>query len=287
MTPVEIERLFRDEAGRVLATLIRLVGDFDLAEDALQDAFAVALERWSAFDVPSNPRAWLVNVGRNKAIDRIRRERALAARAGAIAHGTERAAGAPEIEEEPFTDDLLRLVADHQEQLAPELRAAWLGAGQHVLHRDVRGDERVLAVVETAARNNAVGDVHLAQRDRVAAGRLDHGRRVDRDPRHRRARQPVDLDRARGVVDAADDARHLVEGAGIGRRGRCCARLRRRYRGRLRRRIGRRRRRDGGGGWRTLRTAAAAPGGDGERHGSEEREGAHGAKVPDRRVRSE
>ena len=56
-----------------MATLIRLVGDFDLAEDVLQDAFAVALERWMEGEVPSNPRAWLVNVGRNKAIDRIRR----------------------------------------------------------------------------------------------------------------------------------------------------------------------------------------------------------------------
>src|ERR1700691_5637239 len=73
MTPIEIEKTFRDEAGRVLATLIRLVGDFDLAEDALQDAFAAALERWPATEPPSNPRAWLVNVGRNKAIDRIRR----------------------------------------------------------------------------------------------------------------------------------------------------------------------------------------------------------------------
>ena len=73
MTPIEIEKVFRDEAGRALATLIRLVGDFDLAEDALQDAFATALERWPAADPPSNPRAWLVNVGRNKAIDRVRR----------------------------------------------------------------------------------------------------------------------------------------------------------------------------------------------------------------------
>ena len=79
MTPVEIEKIFRDEAGRALATLIRLVGDFDLAEDALQDAFAVALERWSAAGLPSNPRAWLVNVGRNKAIDRVRRNVAFAA----------------------------------------------------------------------------------------------------------------------------------------------------------------------------------------------------------------
>jgi RNA polymerase sigma-70 factor (ECF subfamily) len=74
MTPTDIETIFRNEAGRALATLIRLVGDFDLAEDALQDAFAAALERWPAADPPCNPRAWLVNVGRNKAIDRVRRQ---------------------------------------------------------------------------------------------------------------------------------------------------------------------------------------------------------------------
>src|SRR5436305_10901301 len=74
MTSAEIDRIFREEAGRALATLIRLVGDFDLAEDALQDAFAVALERWRGAETPSNPCAWLVNVGRNKAIDRIRRK---------------------------------------------------------------------------------------------------------------------------------------------------------------------------------------------------------------------
>src|SRR5580692_13198233 len=74
MTPIEIDKIFRDEAGRAMATLIRLVGGFDLAQDALQDAFAVALERWPHEDAPSNPRAWLVNVGRNKAIDRVRRQ---------------------------------------------------------------------------------------------------------------------------------------------------------------------------------------------------------------------
>src|SRR3977135_1900278 len=74
MTPIEIEKIFRDEAGRAPAKLLRLVRDFDLAEDALQDAVATALERWPAGEVPSNPRAWLVNVGRNKAIDRIRRQ---------------------------------------------------------------------------------------------------------------------------------------------------------------------------------------------------------------------
>src|SRR2546422_2222831 len=86
MTPTEIEKIFRDEAGRALATLIRLVGDFDLAEDALQDAFAVALERWPAADPPSNPRAWLVNVGRNKAIDRLRRQIAFRGKQGELAH---------------------------------------------------------------------------------------------------------------------------------------------------------------------------------------------------------
>ena len=63
MTPPEIEKIFRDEASRTLATLIRLVGDFDLAEDALQDAFAVALERWPASDPPGPIRGpgWLMS----------------------------------------------------------------------------------------------------------------------------------------------------------------------------------------------------------------------------------
>src|SRR3978361_1917495 len=73
MTPGDIETIFRNEAGRALATMIRLVGDFESAEDALQDAFAVALENWPGGELPANPRAWLGNGGGNKAIDRIRR----------------------------------------------------------------------------------------------------------------------------------------------------------------------------------------------------------------------
>ncbi len=69
-----IEDTFRHEAGRVLATLIRLLGDFELAEEARQDAFEAALEQWPSTGVPSNPRAWLVRVGHNKAIDAIRRQ---------------------------------------------------------------------------------------------------------------------------------------------------------------------------------------------------------------------
>ena len=86
MTPGEIETIFRDESGRALATLIRLVGDFDLAEDVLQEAFAVALERWPASEVPGNPRAWLVNVARNKAIDRIRRQIAFRGKQDELTH---------------------------------------------------------------------------------------------------------------------------------------------------------------------------------------------------------
>ncbi len=69
----QIALMFRNEGGRVLATLIRLLGDFELAEDAMQDAFAAALHQWPIEGIPANPRAWLVNVGRHKAIDRLRR----------------------------------------------------------------------------------------------------------------------------------------------------------------------------------------------------------------------
>src|SRR5450631_1533120 len=69
-----VEEIFRREAGRVLATLIRLLGDFDLAEEAQQDAFTAAIEQWPTQGTPDNPRAWLISAGRNKAIDRIRRE---------------------------------------------------------------------------------------------------------------------------------------------------------------------------------------------------------------------
>ncbi|HEX5610533.1 MAG TPA: sigma-70 family RNA polymerase sigma factor [Solirubrobacterales bacterium] len=73
-----IDQVFREEWGRVLATLIGLLGDFELAEEAAQEAFATAAERWPREGEPSNPRAWLIATGRNRAIDRIRRSRTLA-----------------------------------------------------------------------------------------------------------------------------------------------------------------------------------------------------------------
>src|SRR6266850_1421114 len=69
-----VDEVFRREAGRVLATLIRLLGDFDLAEEARQEAFTAAIEQWESAGVPANPRAWLIRAGQNKAVDRIRRE---------------------------------------------------------------------------------------------------------------------------------------------------------------------------------------------------------------------
>jgi RNA polymerase sigma-70 factor, ECF subfamily len=75
-----LEQTFRDEWGRVLAALIGFLGDFDLAEEAAQEAFAIAAERWPRDGYPANPRAWLVTTARNRAIDRVRRDHTLAAK---------------------------------------------------------------------------------------------------------------------------------------------------------------------------------------------------------------
>src|SRR5262249_41948892 len=77
---VGLEQVFRDEWGRVLAALIGFLGDFDLAEEAAQEAFAIAAARWPRDGTPAQPRAWLVTTARNRAIDRIRRDRALTAK---------------------------------------------------------------------------------------------------------------------------------------------------------------------------------------------------------------
>jgi RNA polymerase sigma-70 factor (ECF subfamily) len=78
--PTTLEQVFRDEWGRVLASLIGFLGDFDLAEEAAQEAFALAAERWPRDGPPESPRAWLATTARNRAIDRIRRDRTLAAK---------------------------------------------------------------------------------------------------------------------------------------------------------------------------------------------------------------
>jgi len=98
-----IETIYRDESRRVLATLIRLLGDFDVAEEALHDAFAAALEVWPREGVPDNPRAWLVSTGRFKAIDRLRRAR----RFDNAVHGLTRQIDATVPPLEPVVDDEL------------------------------------------------------------------------------------------------------------------------------------------------------------------------------------
>ncbi len=75
-----LERTFREQWGRVLAALIGFLGDIDLAEEATQEAFAIAAERWPRAGAPAHPTTWLVVTARNRAIDRIRRERTLAAK---------------------------------------------------------------------------------------------------------------------------------------------------------------------------------------------------------------
>jgi RNA polymerase sigma-70 factor (ECF subfamily) len=111
-----MELLFRDESGRVLATLIRLVGDFELAEDAMQDAFAAALVQWPHEGIPANPRAWLVNVGRHKAIDRARRHKRFLAKRQEIEadlmsdHQMEQSHREDFVDDLGLEDDVLRLI---------------------------------------------------------------------------------------------------------------------------------------------------------------------------------
>ena len=106
-----VDGLYRSDSRRVLATLIRLLGDFDLAEEALHDAFVTAVERWPQSGVPSNPRAWLVSTGRFQAIDAIRRRARRDARQDEITRRLEAAAPPPpDAEDHALEDDRLRLI---------------------------------------------------------------------------------------------------------------------------------------------------------------------------------
>ncbi len=106
-----VESIYRTESRRVLATLIRLLGSFDLAEEALHDAFTAAVEQWDKEGVPANPRAWLVSAGRFKAIDKIRRRARFDESIAEIARGLDEDAEiAPESDEDHVEDDRLRLI---------------------------------------------------------------------------------------------------------------------------------------------------------------------------------
>ncbi|MHA7116723.1 RNA polymerase sigma factor [Pseudomonas promysalinigenes] len=105
----EVESVYRRDSRRILATLIRLLGDFDLAEEALHEAFFIAVQRWQHDGIPDNPRAWLVSAGRFKAIDALRRRARLDRAQADLIMLTEGQAQDPS-EEELLVDDRLRLI---------------------------------------------------------------------------------------------------------------------------------------------------------------------------------
>lgn len=120
-----LDSIYCAESGYILATLIRLLGDFDLAEDAMHDAFAAALEHWPQGGMPANPRAWLVSTGRFKAIDALRRRARFDAAQDKIVAQLETEPGAAATgNDEGVEDDRLRLIFTCcHPALAPE--AAW------------------------------------------------------------------------------------------------------------------------------------------------------------------
>jgi len=156
LTP-HIEAIYRSESRRVLATLIRLLGDFDLAEEALHEAFFVAVERWQQDGMPANPRAWLVSTGRFKAIDRLRRQ----ARFTPLLQAQADALEAADWSDEDVEDDRLRLIftcchpalaADAQAALTlreicdlttEEIARAFLAAPATIAQRIVRAKGKI------------------------------------------------------------------------------------------------------------------------------------------------
>src|SRR5215210_2968736 len=122
-----VDAVYRAESRRVFATLIRLLGDFDRAEEALHDAFMAALEQWTKDGVPANPRAWLVSTGRFKAIDAMRRRTRFDASLAVLAErlDAEAHAATAEQDQESVEDDDLRLIFTCcHPALAPEARVA-------------------------------------------------------------------------------------------------------------------------------------------------------------------
>ncbi|AZF54632.1 RNA polymerase ECF-type sigma factor [Pseudomonas sp. R4-34-07] len=154
---LQVERIYRSESRRVLATLIRLLGDFDLAEEALHEAFFVAVQRWHHDGIPDNPRAWLVSTGRFKAIDRLRRQ----ARFTPLLQEQADALEAADWSAEDVEDDRLRLIftcchpalaADAQAALTlreicdlstEEIACAFLATPVTIVQRIVRAKHKI------------------------------------------------------------------------------------------------------------------------------------------------
>ncbi|MBV8940759.1 MAG: RNA polymerase sigma factor [Solirubrobacterales bacterium] len=105
-----LEQVFRDDWGRVVASLVRVLGDIELAEDAAQEAFTTAAERWPRDGVPANPTGWLITTARNRAIDRIRRERTLAAKTEQLERELQEGSEESMEETAAFPDERLELM---------------------------------------------------------------------------------------------------------------------------------------------------------------------------------
>jgi RNA polymerase sigma-70 factor (ECF subfamily) len=157
----EIEAVYRAESGRVLASLIRLLGGFELAEEALHDAFMAAAEQWPKTGVPANPRTWLVSAGRFRAIDRIRRRTRFGKIAVELRRQLEDEMAEPAMDEQSIADDTLRLIftcchpalpADAQTAMTlrevcglttEEIAHAFLAAPSAIAQRIVRAKQKI------------------------------------------------------------------------------------------------------------------------------------------------
>src|SRR5687767_5752059 len=124
-----VDAVYRSDWGRIIATLIRLVRDFDVAEEAAQEAFAAAVDQWRVSGIPEFPRAWIIQTARHKAIDRIRRRVRLAEKLDTYATAEENIVEPPEFDPGEIPDDRLRLIFTcchpalaHEAQVALTLR---------------------------------------------------------------------------------------------------------------------------------------------------------------------
>jgi RNA polymerase sigma-70 factor (ECF subfamily) len=156
-----VDRVYRSESRRVLATLIRLLGDFDLAEEALHDAFVAAIERWPVDGIPANPRAWLVSTGRFRAIDAIRRRARFDRAQAELAERLAPAGDELGFAEDGVEDDRLRLIFTCRHPALPpdaqvaltlrevcgltteEIASAFLTAAPTVAQRIVRAKTKI------------------------------------------------------------------------------------------------------------------------------------------------